>query len=200
MPTNQAGHYLPPLRVHDLTPSYYFPYYSYPLVESNMAGFPPSGPLTLGLDFSGHSYCQPDKYERSVGEARRVIQSKLPALSKLDALISVSLGGRPPLFIDGRAGKKEAAWLDECSDTPDAELTIKPHYIVQFAAGHLEPRYGLFKDAFFHETYKPRGCIAVAIRFADLLTPRPPEPLVGFTPAAFPRLPRPSRDIEQVNI
>lgn len=163
-----------------------------------MANFPPNGTLTSGLEFSGHSYSRPNKFERSVEEARQVIRSKLAALSKLDALISISLGERPPLFIDARAGKKEADWLEKCSDTPDAELTIKPHYIVQFAAGHLEPRFGLFKDAFFHEAYKPRGSIAVAIRFADLLTPSPPESLVAFTPAAFPLLPRPTRDIDQV--
>lgn len=45
--------------------------------------------------------------------------------------------------------------------------------IAQFYEGKLEPRYGLFKDAFFHPASMPKGSIPLGIKFADLLTPNP---------------------------
>lgn len=70
--------------------------------------------------------------------------------------------------------------------------------IVQFYEGKLEPRWGLFKDAFADKTLMPTGNIPIAIKFADLLTPNPPVPPKKVTPEAFPRLPQPTEDLEQV--
>lgn len=44
----------------------------------------------------------------------------------------------------------------------------------------------------------PKGSISHAIKFADLLTPNPPVPCKKVTPGAFPRLPKPTDDLEQV--
>ncbi|KAK1984196.1 hypothetical protein LZ30DRAFT_821202 [Colletotrichum cereale] len=92
----------------------------------------------------------------------------------------------------------EAKLLDSCSDEPDTKTAIKPEYISQFNEGKLEPRYGLFKDAFFHEASMPKGNISVAIKFADFLTSNSPTPPKNVTPGAFHRLPEPSKDIEKV--
>lgn len=51
--------------------------------------------------------------------------------------------------------------------------------IAQFYDGKLEPRYGLFKDAFFHPASMPKGSIPLGIKFADLLTPNPRTYLEG---------------------
>ncbi|KAI1339870.1 hypothetical protein F5Y15DRAFT_415788 [Xylariaceae sp. FL0016] len=164
-----------------------------------MAGVPPGKPLTPGLDFSNHVYSDTArKSEADVMRAYDIITRKLPDLSQLNALISVSLGGQPPVFIDARSEGPSATLLEKTEDTPDAQLTIRPEYIALFYEGQLEPRYGLFKDAFFHETSMPKGNISVAIKFADLLTPNPPTPVTKYTPEAFPRLPEPTEDIEQV--
>lgn len=44
----------------------------------------------------------------------------------------------------------------------------------------------------------PKGNIPLGIKFADLLTPTPPTPPKKVVPGAFPRLPKPTSDIEQV--
>lgn len=67
-----------------------------------------------------------------------------------------------------------------------------------FYEGKLEPRYGLFKDAFFHPAAMPKGNIPLGIKFADLLTPNPPVAPTKVVPGAFPRLPKPTDDIEEV--
>ncbi|KAK8098361.1 uncharacterized protein PG998_013847 [Apiospora kogelbergensis] len=159
-----------------------------------------SASLTPGLEWHRHTPCNTEtfKSDAEAEQATQAIKRNLQALSRLDALISVSLGGRPPIFVDARAGQSLAKIIDHCNDTPDAELTIKPHYIFQFAEGTLEPRLAIFKDAFFHEAYKPKGSIAVAIKFCDLLGPNPPRPLQKYTPEAFPRLPMPTTDLDQV--
>jgi hypothetical protein len=164
-----------------------------------MAGVPPVKPLTLGLDFSYHVYSKSSsKVEVEVARAIDAIKQKLPALSQLNALISVSVGANPPIFIDGRSNKAPALLLTETSDEPDAQLTIKPEYINLFTQGHMEPRYALFKSTFFHEADMPKGKISVVIKFADLLTPNPPMAITKYTPTAFPRLPQPTEDITQV--
>ncbi|KAK8014072.1 hypothetical protein PG990_007368 [Apiospora arundinis] len=156
--------------------------------------------LTPGLEWHRDTPCNTEisKSDGEVEEALQAIKNNLQTLSRLDALVSISLAGRAPILVDARAENSPAKLLDHCQDTPDAELTIKPHYICQFAEGILEPRLAIFKDAFFHEAYKPKGSIAVAIRFCDLLGPNPPQPLQKYTPEAFPRLPVPTTDLDQV--
>ncbi|KAL0932267.1 uncharacterized protein CTRU02_213220 [Colletotrichum truncatum] len=162
-----------------------------------MASIAPGRVFTPGLDFTAQSYSDlGKKAEKDVTRAHEIINEKLPVLSQLNALISLSFGDRPPVFLDARGS--EAKLADSSTDEPDTKLTIKPEYISQFYEGKLEPRYGLFKDAFFHEASMPKGNIPIAIKFADLLTPNPPVPPKKVTPGAFPRLPSPTEDIEQV--
>ncbi|KAF6808236.1 phytanoyl-dioxygenase [Colletotrichum sojae] len=162
-----------------------------------MAGVEPGYTFIEGLDLSRQTYSTAgQKVEKDVTSAHEIIKEKLPVLSQLKALVSLTLGDRPPLFIDARGS--EAKLLDSSADEPDTKITIKPEYISQFYEGKLEPRYGLFKDAFFHEASMPKGNILAAIKFADLLTPNSPVPPKKVVPGAFPRLPQPTTDIEQV--
>ncbi|KAH9887110.1 hypothetical protein F4778DRAFT_773809 [Xylariomycetidae sp. FL2044] len=164
-----------------------------------MADITPDKPLRSELDFSAQSYGdQAERFGANVFQARKYIQDKLPILGQLNALLSVTFGALPPFYIDARGNHKDAKLLTSCTDEPDTKLTIKPDYICQFSEGKLEPRYGLFKDAFFHEISMPKGNIPVAIKFADLLTPNPPVPPKKFSADAYERLPVPTEDIEQV--
>lgn len=160
-----------------------------------MAGVAPGKTFTPGLDFSGQSYSNlAKKAEADVSRANEIIKEKLPLLDELKALLQISFGDKPPFFVDARSGT--ASILTSTNDEPDTKLNIKPEYIAQFYDGKLEPRYGLFKDAFFNEASMPSGSIPVAIKFADLLTPHPPVPPKHAD--AFSRLPQPTEDIEQV--
>ncbi|KAK6822026.1 Phytanoyl-dioxygenase [Apiospora arundinis] len=160
-----------------------------------MAGVAPGKTYTPGLDFSGVTYtCPAKKAESDAIKAHKIIQEKLPLLNQINALLAVTFGDRPTFFVDGRAD--EAKILDSCDDEPDCRLNIKPEYIIQFYENKLEPRYGLFKDAFFNEASMPSGKIPVAIKFADLLTPHPPTP--PKPASSFSRLPEATEDIEQV--
>ncbi|KAI1844422.1 hypothetical protein JX266_009309 [Neoarthrinium moseri] len=160
-----------------------------------MAGVAPGKTFTPGLDFSAQSYSHlADKVEADVARANDIIKEKLPLLGELKALLSIAFGDKAPFFIDARSGT--AAVLDSVDDEPDTKLNIKPEYISQFYDGKLEPRYGLFKDAFFNEASMPSGRIPVAIKFADLLTPHPPVP--PKTADKFDRLPQPTEDLDQV--
>lgn len=160
-----------------------------------MAGVAPGKTFTPGLDFSNQSYSNlSQKVETDVKRAHEIIKEKLPLLGELKALLQISLGDKPPFWIDARSGT--ARILESCSDEPDTKLTIKPEYISQFYENKLEPRYGLFKDAFFNEASMPQGKITVAIKFADLLTPVPPVPPKHAD--QFSRLPEATEDIEQV--
>ncbi|KAG6353426.1 hypothetical protein INS49_005607 [Diaporthe citri] len=160
-----------------------------------MAGVAPGKTFTPGLDFSGQSYSNlARKVEADVSRANEIIKEKLPLLGELKALLQISFGDNPPFFIDARSGT--ASILASTKDEPDTKLNIKPEYIAQFYDGKLEPRYGLFKDAFFNQASMPSGSIPVAIKFADLVTPNPPVPPKHAD--AFVRLPKPTEDIEQV--
>lgn len=160
-----------------------------------MAGVAPGKTFTLGLDFSRQSYSNlAKKVEADVSRANKIIKEKLPLLGELKALLQISFGDKPPFFIDARSGI--ASILASTNDEPDTKLNVKPEYISQFYDGKLEPRYGLFKDAFFNQASMPSGSIPVAIKFADLLTPNPPVPPKHAD--AFLRLPQPTEDIEQV--
>ncbi|KAJ2969139.1 hypothetical protein NUW58_g10056 [Xylaria curta] len=160
-----------------------------------MAGVAPGKTFTPGLDFSSQAYSNhADKFEADVKRAYEIIDEKLPLLGELKALLRVSIGGKPPFYIDARSGT--AKLEDSTDDEPDVGLNIKPEYIVQFYEGKLEPRYGLFKDAFFHEASMPSGRVPVAIKFADLLTPNPPIPPKHAD--QFDRLPQPTEDIDQL--
>ncbi|KAK8115690.1 Phytanoyl-dioxygenase [Apiospora sp. TS-2023a] len=161
-----------------------------------MAGVAPGKTFTPGLDFSGVTYtCPAKKAQSEADRAHEIIKEKLPLLTQINALLAVTFGDRPTFFVDGR-GDDEAKILGSCDDEPDCRLNIKPEYIIQFYENKLEPRYGLFKDAFFNEASMPSGKIPVAIKFADLLTPHPPTP--PKPASAFSRLPEPTEDVEQV--
>ncbi|KAK8054371.1 Phytanoyl-dioxygenase [Apiospora saccharicola] len=160
-----------------------------------MAGVAPGKTYTPGLDFSGVTYtCPAKKAQSEADRAHEIIKERLPLLNQINALLAVTFGDRATFFVDGRAD--EAKILDSCDDEPDCCLNIKPEYIIQFYENKLEPRYGLFKDAFFNEASMPSGKIPVAIKFADLLTPNPPTP--PKPASAFSRLPEPTEDVEQV--
>jgi ectoine hydroxylase-related dioxygenase (phytanoyl-CoA dioxygenase family) len=163
-----------------------------------MAGFPPGKNLTAELDFSGQSYTDLDKkFEADCKRAREIINEKLHLMGEVNGLLSITFKGKPPFFIDAR-GSGPAKLLEETSDEPTCSFAIKPEYISQFYEAKLEPRYGLFKDAFFHEMFMPKGVITQAIKFADLLTPNPAVPPKHYTAADYPNLPKPTEDIEQV--
>ncbi|KAK6822410.1 hypothetical protein PG995_012130 [Apiospora arundinis] len=162
-----------------------------------MAEIPPGPTLTPGLDFSCNKIGDYDaaKVDGAYNRAVEIIKEKLPLMGQLKALLTVSLGEEKPLIIiDARSG--DVLLLDQFIGEPDTKVTIKPEYIIQFYEGKLEPRYGLFKDAFFHEASMPQGKIPVAIKFADLLTPDPPSPPRLYQPGM--RVPRPTEDIAQV--
>ncbi|KAF2995135.1 hypothetical protein E8E14_002215 [Neopestalotiopsis sp. 37M] len=160
-----------------------------------MAGVAPGKTYTAGLDFSNQSYSNLEqKFETDVKKAHEIIREKLPLLGELKALLQITFGDKPPFWIDARSGT--ATILESCKDEPDTKMTIKPEYISQFYENKLEPRYGLFKDAFFNEASMPQGKIPVAIKFADLLTPVPPVPPKHAD--QFARLPEATEDIEQV--
>lgn len=168
-----------------------------------MAGVLPGKPLVPGLDFSSKPYGKLTKrFEDDVVEARKAIEEKLPVLAQLNALVSVAFGTNPPLFVDARAPGSPAKLLDsppEDGAEPDSHVTIQPASIVQFTQGHLEPRFGLFKDAYLYDTAMRKETIPLAIKFADLLTPQgPPAEAKMVDPEALERLPVPTEDIAQV--
>jgi len=78
-------------------------------------------------------------YQRAVD----IIKEKLPKMIPLKALLKIDLGGDDgPLYLDARGEPKLVAAAE---GEPDCQLKIKPEYVIQFAEGKLEPRYGLFK-------------------------------------------------------
>ncbi|KAK8118116.1 uncharacterized protein PG998_006397 [Apiospora kogelbergensis] len=131
-----------------------------------MAGVAPGKTYTPGLGLSGVTYtCPAKKAESDAERAHKIIQEKLPVLSQINVLFTVTFGDRPTFFVDGRSD--EAKILDSCNKEPECRLNIKPEYIIQFYENKPEPRYG---DAFFNEASKPSGKIPVAIRsFSRLL-------------------------------
>ncbi|KAI1210756.1 PhyH-domain-containing protein [Annulohypoxylon truncatum] len=168
-----------------------------------MAGVLPGKPLVPELDFSSQPYGNLSKrFDIDAAEARSVIEEKLPVLAQLNALVSVAFGTNPPLFVDARAPGSPAKLLDtppEDGAEPDSQVTIQPASIIQFAQGHLEPRFGLFKDAYLYDTAMRKETIPLAIKFADLLTPQgPPAEAKLPVPGVLEQLPVPTEDIAQV--
>lgn len=133
-----------------------------------------------------------DKSEEIYQRAVALIKDRLPTMHILKALLVVNLGRPTDIVIDARG---TPAILEKTDEEPDCRLQIKPEYLLQFSEGKLEPRYGIFKDAFFHEASVPKGNIRVAIKFADLLCPVNPVP-PSF--AADAKLPQPTEDLDQV--
>ncbi|CAG8957508.1 hypothetical protein HYFRA_00010374 [Hymenoscyphus fraxineus] len=130
------------------------------------------------------------KYDRAV----EIIKERLPTMGFLKGLLVVNLGGgRPDIIIDARG---EPKLLEKTDEEPDTKLNTKSDYIIQFYNGALEPRYGLFKDAFFHEASLPQGNLRIAIKFADALCPVNPSPPKHYD--GTERLPKPTEDLEQV--
>lgn len=164
-----------------------------------MAGVPPAKTLVAGLDFPTRYAIAAINEESSGDEALRAIKSRLSVLRNLDALIHITLIDGETYVLDARGKTASFERISEATDeTPDATLCIKPQYIIDFCQGKLDPRYALFKDAFFHPAMMPQGDIGVATRFADLLTPNPPTPIVKYDPDEFPRLPQQTEEIEQI--
>ena len=91
-----------------------------------MASVAPGKTHTPGLDFSKQSYSSlAAKDEANVARAHEVIREKLPLLSQVNGLISITFGERAPVFLDAR-GSGDAKLLEKCSDEPDTKLNIKP--------------------------------------------------------------------------
>ncbi|RFU28414.1 hypothetical protein B7463_g7915, partial [Scytalidium lignicola] len=133
-----------------------------------------------------------DKSEAYYLRAVALIKERLQSMGILKALLVVNLGRDPSIIIDAR---NEPILLESTDEEPDCRLNTKPEYLLQFSEGKLEPRYALFKDAFFHEASMPKGNLRVAIKFADLLCPVNPSPPKAITGV---KLPQPTEDIEQV--
>lgn len=90
-----------------------------------MAGVAPGKTHTPGLDFSGQSYTSlASKNEAHVARALEIIREKLPALSQVNGLISLTFGDRAPIFLDARSSG-DAKLLEQCSDEPDTKVTMK---------------------------------------------------------------------------
>lgn len=125
--------------------------------------------------------------------ALSLINDKLPLMTSLKAVLQLDLSlDAGPVYLDARGEPKLVQSFDR---EPDCSLKVKPEYIKHFVEGKLEPRYGLFKDAFFDETTLPKGNIKVAVKFADYLCPNVP------THPQIPKdkeLPRPTEDLDQV--
>lgn len=135
-----------------------------------------------------------DKSEATYQRAVEIIKERLLRMGMLKGLLVVNLGAnRPDLIIDARG---EPRLLESTDDKPDTRVNTKAEYIVQFYEGKLEPRYGLYKDAFFHEASLPQGNQRIAIKFADLLCPINPSPPKHYQPGV--RLPKPTEDLDQV--
>lgn len=78
-------------------------------------------------------------YERALN----TIKENLSRMTPLKALLEIDMGGSDgPLYLDAREEPKLVATAE---GQPDCRLKIKPEYVVQFAEGKLEPRYGLLK-------------------------------------------------------
>ncbi|ESZ93196.1 hypothetical protein SBOR_6428 [Sclerotinia borealis F-4128] len=148
----------------------------------------------LPIRKSGPKY-NADKSEAQHNRALSIIKEKLPLMSVLKGLIVININpSKPDIIIDARG--EISKLLDGTDEKEDCRVNTKSIYIIEFYEGRLEPRYGLFKDAFFHKAYLPQGDIKMAIKFADMLTPNPPSPLKKFT--GNERLPQPTEDLEQV--
>jgi hypothetical protein len=85
-------------------------------------------------------------YERAID----TIKENLSRMTPLKALLEIDMGGDDgPLYLDAREEPKLVATAE---GEPSCRLKIKPEYIIQFAEGKLEPRYGLFKGT-CHSSY-----------------------------------------------
>lgn len=90
-----------------------------------MAGVAPGKTHTSGLDFSGQTYSSlASKNEAHVARALEVIKEKLPVLSQVNGLISLTFGDRAPVFLDARSAG-DAKLLEQCSDEPDTRINMK---------------------------------------------------------------------------
>ncbi|KAI9642122.1 hypothetical protein NHQ30_008923 [Ciborinia camelliae] len=137
----------------------------------------------------------PDKSEAQYNRAVSIIKEKLPLMSVIKGLLIVNINpSKPDIIVDARGETPKL--LDSTDEKPDCSFKTKSIYIIEFYEGKLEARYGLFKDAFFHEVSLPQGDMKMAIKFGDLLTPNPPSPVQKFT--GTERLPQPTEDLEQV--
>ncbi|KAJ5763853.1 hypothetical protein N7533_002534 [Penicillium manginii] len=134
-----------------------------------------------------------DKSEDNYRRAVALIKEKLPSMRILNALLMINLGKEEDILVDAR--QTPPVLLLETTEEPDCRFQTKPEYLIQFSQGKLEPRYALFKDAFFHEASMPKGDICVAIKFGDLLCPISPVP-----PKVLPvaSLPTPTEDLDRV--
>ena len=83
-----------------------------------------------------------EKAKLTYQQAISTIKEKLEKMTPLKALLEIDMGGDGPLYLDAR-GKPKLVKIAE--GKPDCQLRIRPEYIIQFAEGKLEPRYGLFK-------------------------------------------------------
>lgn len=78
-------------------------------------------------------------YERALN----AIKANLSRMTPLKALLEIDMGSSDgPFYLDAREEPKLVATAE---GEPDCQLKIKPDYIVQFAQGNLEPRYGLLR-------------------------------------------------------
>lgn len=80
------------------------------------------------MDFGSQSYGNlAQKADLDVTRAHDIIKEKLPVLGQLDALLSLTFGGRPSVFIDTRS--ESVKFLESCLDEPDTKITTKPERV-----------------------------------------------------------------------
>jgi hypothetical protein len=114
-------------------------------VHTNGSDVRESGkPQIIKATGGGYSKKTPqEKAKLTYEQAINKIKENLPRMTPLKALLEIDMGSSDgPLYLDAR---EEPKLVTTAEGEPDCRLKIKPEYIVQFAEGKLEPRYGLFK-------------------------------------------------------
>lgn len=88
-----------------------------------MAGVPPGKTFTPGLEWTKVYVDTAKKAEADIERAHEIIKEKLPLMSKLNGVISLTFGDRQPVFLDARSG--EAKLVEEFDGEPTTTLNMK---------------------------------------------------------------------------
>lgn len=89
-----------------------------------MAGIAPGKTFTPGLEWAQTYVDLAKKADADVERAHEIIKEKLPLLSQLTGVISLTFGDRQPVFLDARSG--EAKLVEAYDGEPTTILNMKP--------------------------------------------------------------------------
>lgn len=118
------------------------------------------------------------------------IRSRLSKIAALKALVELDLtSDHPHLFIDARGD--DAKILESCEDPPHVKVRMRPQTVLHLGEGLMDNRYA------HHFGYiSSTGDARLAVRFADMLSPKQPASPPDL--ASHSSLPQPTTNIEQV--